>query len=206
MQSGECVTHRAPFRYRKLYARLHLAMRPCECPKDEACRLNSAGRPPIRRSLLSRRPLGFGIGPRTSEKLSLSSVSAVSRLADLSRSFRRERIASLPGHLDCTMNFRPPSITVGLRRLSVVTRATLVRPTGLPPARFRIRLSPNGSSCQDFSNSSVPEFLLPGKPGLSSGGTAIINRRFLPGFSGMIPVPLTSAKPALAYATRWVAV
>lgn len=31
------------------------------------------------------------------------------------------------------MNFRPPSIAVGLRRLSVVTRATLFRPTGLSP-------------------------------------------------------------------------
>jgi len=127
MQSGECVTHRAPFRYRKLYARPHLAMKSCECPKGEACRLNSAGRPPIRRSLLPRHPLGFGIGPRTSEKLSLSSVSAVSRLAGLSRSFRHGRTASLSGHLDCTMNLRPPSITVGLRRLSVVTCATLLR-------------------------------------------------------------------------------
>jgi len=45
-----------------------------------------------------------------------------------------------------------------------------------------------------LASSSVPEFLFPGKPGLSSGGTAIINRRFLPGFSGMIPVSIDIRK------------
>jgi hypothetical protein len=53
---------------------------------------------------------------------------------------------------------------------------------------LRTRLSPNGSFMPGLPDSSVPEFLLPGKPGFSSGGTIIITHRFLPGLSGKTPV------------------
>jgi len=76
--------------------------------------------------------------------------------------------------------------------------------TGLLPYDFRTRLAPNGSIMKGFLYGSVPEFLDPGKPGLSSGGTAIIDRRSHPGCSGMTPVGLTSVKPAWTYAPRWI--
>jgi len=59
-------------------------------------------------------------------------------------------------------------------------------------------------SCQDFVYGSVPEFLVPGEPGLSSSGTVIVNRRSLPGSPGRLRSGLTSVKPALAYALRWI--
>jgi hypothetical protein len=59
-------------------------------------------------------PLGFEIGPQTIRKTFVSGVSVVSRLARLFSGFRHWKTASLSGHLDCRMNFRSPSITVGL--------------------------------------------------------------------------------------------
>jgi hypothetical protein len=59
-------------------------------------------------------PLGFEIGPQTFRKTFAFRFTAVTRLACQSRSLRHKTIASLSGHPDCTMNLRPPSITVGL--------------------------------------------------------------------------------------------
>jgi hypothetical protein len=110
----------------------------------------------------------------------------VSRLARLFRSFRRRRTTSLSGHLDCTTSLRSPNIAVGLSpsvRRDLRHAVQVIRAFALHD--LRTRLEPNGSSCLDLSDNSVPEFLIPGEPGFSSGGAAMIDRRLLPGFPGM---------------------
>jgi len=75
--------------------------------------------------------------------------------------------------------------------------------TGLLPHDFRTRLAPNGSVMED-SRTTPSRILVPSKPGLSSSRTAITNRRSRPEISGMMPVRLTSVRPALAHALRWI--
>jgi hypothetical protein len=86
---------------------------PRECPKVEACCLNSTGLPP---SAALFYPLPSRVWDRATDIRStcVSRVSAVSRPTYLSCGFRPKRTASLPGHLDCTTDFRLSSIAVGL--------------------------------------------------------------------------------------------
>jgi len=183
MHSGECVTHRAPLRYRRLYAWPRLATRPCECPASEACCLVRQAVHQVRRSLLSRTLSGLRIGPpQRSEKLAPSRLAAVSRLARLSHSFRREE--------NC-QSFRPSGLHDELAltaasqlvfcRSAVATCATLFRLTGLVPA-----WTPHLTHARWFI---MPRTLLPAsslnswsepKSGFSSGEAAIIDRRYLP--------------------------
>jgi len=147
-------------------------------------------------------PLEFEIGPQTTRKLSSSSVSAVSRLAGLFRSFRRRRTASLSGHLDCTKNSRSSSITVGL---SPIVRRDLRHAFQVNRTsawhELRIRLAPDGSSCRDLPGNFVPEFLTLGEPRFSSGEAAASIAAFLPDFQDDFG-RLTAAKPALACVMR----
>lgn len=82
------------------------------------------------------------------------------------------------------MSLRLPRITVGLRQSTVVTRATLFRSVGLPPAQ-----SPHSTDAECFIMPGLPDrfvlnFRFRAKPGLSSGEAVIINRRLLPGLPG----------------------
>jgi len=54
------------------------------------------------------------------------------------------------------------------------------------PTRFRIRLTPNGSSCLDLSNSFVPEFPIPSEPGFRFRRSRLINRHLHPGMPGWL--------------------
>lgn len=82
------------------------------------------------------------------------------------------------------MNFRSPNITVGL--LPIVRhdlRHAVQDNWSFALHELRIRLMPNGSSCLDFSNSSVPEFTIPSEPGFGFGEAVMINHRLHPGIS-----------------------
>jgi len=150
-------------------------------------------------------PLGFEIGPQTIRKLSPPFVSAVARLSDLVRSFRRRKTLSLSGHLDCSMNFRSPHIAVGLLpiarrdlRHAVQANRTSARMNSAFDWRQMVHHARTSRTAPSLDSRS-------GRTRFGSGGTAIINLRRLPGLPWTTSVRLTFAKPALAYAMRWIA-
>lgn len=57
-----------------------------------------------------------------------------------------------------------------------------------------------------LANGFVPEFPFPGEPGISFGETVFISCRLRPGVCRDAFGRLTSAKPAVTYAMRWVAI
>jgi len=162
-------------------------MAPCECSKGEACCLISTGRPPIRCSLIIPHPLGLEIGPQTTRKNFRLPVFLWS-LGWLvySAAFAAEGLPVFQAIWIARQACARRTSQLVFRRVSVVTCATLFRSSrAFALHDLRTRLEPNGSSCLDLSDNSVPEFLIPGEPGFSSGGAAMIDHRLLPGFPGM---------------------
>jgi len=133
-QFGEFVTRRALFRYRKLYAGIHLAMAPCECSKGEACCPISTGRPPICCSLIIPHPLGLEIGPQTTrENFRLPVFLWSLGWLVYSAAFAAEGLPVFQAIWIARQACARRTSQLVFRRVSVVTCATLFRSSGLLP-------------------------------------------------------------------------
>jgi len=133
-------------------------------------------------------------------------VSAVSRLASLSCSFRYRKVTSLSGHLDWTVSLRSPHIAVGLSPIvrrdlrhavqANWTSASMISALDWSRMVRHVRTSRPTPSL-NFSFRASPE-KVSAEPSLSIAD-------FFPAWREDL-VRLTSAKPALACAMRWIAI
>jgi hypothetical protein len=105
------------------------------------------------------------------------------------------------------MNFRSPNITVGLSpiirrdlRHAVQVNRTLALHVSAPDSR---RMVPHAWTCRTASSLNFP---IPGEPGLSFRRSCHHQSPPSSRISRDAFGRLTTAKPALTYATRWVAI